>query len=198
MANTPNLLPVKLYVEYQNGTKWNDLLRKLTDYLTLPIDQFYTDFFDLRTCTTQGLDNWGRILNQSRNIYFYNYNENIFGFDTGIPADPLDTGYPQNFGHGNFFSFDANGLTLTDDQYRILLQFKYFSYTLDCSIGACVNAVNYYVRNYHPGETCQLIDGNMHFTYHFSYTLEPWEITMFRDNKVLPSPAGITYTLTWS
>ena len=82
-----NALPVNTYIQYQNAPKFNALLTQLTNYLTIPIDQFYTDYFNLLTATTQGLDNWGIILNETRNITYYNY-DSIFGFDTGVPATP--------------------------------------------------------------------------------------------------------------
>ena len=199
MENTPNLLPVKLFIQNQNGPKWNELLRKLTDYLTIPIDQFYTDYFDLRTCTKQGLDNWGRILNVGRTVPYFNI-DSIFGFDTGVTPSPPDTGYPQNFDHGNFYALADNTFELNDNQYRVLLQFTYINQTIDNSIGACVASVNAYARNSHDGDSsfkCQVIESALSFTYAFNYTLEGWEAILFAVIKILPTPAGIPYTVTW-
>jgi hypothetical protein len=193
--NTPDLLPLKLYVQKQNTVVMKGLFRKLTDYLTIPIDQFYSDYFNLLTCTTQKLDNWGRILNQTRNITFYNY-QYILGFDVDEPA-PVDNEYPQNFDHGNFFAFNGIPGLLNDNEFRVILQFAYFRQTIDCSIGACVAITNFYAKQSGSDHKCQIIEGDMSFIYNFNYTLQGFEIVLFKQNKILPTPAGITYDVNW-
>lgn len=197
MSNTPNILPVDVYVQYQNAPKFNQLLRELTDYLTIPIDQFYSEFFNLATCTTQGLNNWGRILNQPRSVEYYDY-DYIMGFDTGITPSPLGTGYPQNFDNGNFFSFEGSSSDLDDATYRALLQLTYFRYVIDCTVGACARVMTYYAQLSDPANKCAIIDGDKIFTYAFNYTLSGWEIVLFQQLKLLPRPAGIDYIVTWT
>ena len=192
---TTNILPIDIYIQYQNASNFANLLRGITDYLTIPITEFYSDFFDLRTCTTQGIDNWGRILNQSRVIQYFDFTD-IFGFDLGLPP-PEPHEYPQNYNHGNFFSFGGSSTSLDDTAYRALLQFTYFNQTIDCSVGACVSVVNYYVRQSNPNNKCVLTESNMSFNYAFNYQLQGWEIVLFTYTKILPTPAGIPYTVTW-
>jgi len=196
MANTQNFLPVEMYVQYQNAPNFKKLLRQLTDYITIPIDQFFTAYFDLTTCTTQGLDNWGKILNRTRQVNYYNYSK-VFGFDNGVTPIPPDTGYPQNFQHGNFFSLTGSGLSLPDYAYRSLLQITYYSYIIDCTLGACASIITFYAKQQNPSYKCIITEGDMTFNYHFNYELQGWEVVLFTYSKILPAPAGINYTVTW-
>lgn len=189
-------VPVKSYIQYQNASKFNNLMAQLTDYLTIPIDEFWYNYFTLDTCDTAGLDNWGRILNQSRTITYQNY-DYIFGFDVGESAPTDVKTYPQNFEHGCFFAFNGQTSQLDDEQFRVLLRFAYFNQTIDCSIGACVFVTNYYAQQSGAGHQCKIVESSMSFTYEFNYTLQSWEWILFKINKILPKPAGIDYTVTW-
>ena len=189
-----------MYIQYQNAPKFTQLLSSLVTYLTIPIDQFYEHFFDLRQCDTQGLNNWGKILNQTRTVLAYNYAQ-TFGFYTG-EANLSTTVYPQNFGHGSFFSTSTDTITVTlnDYQYRQLLLLLWQSYCVDCSLVSCANVINEYIQNQYnnPDYRCDIIEGSMSFTYKFNFALAPWEIALFELNQILPKPAGIKYFVNWS
>lgn len=144
------------------------------------------------------MDNWGVILNQSREVFIYDF-DNIIGFNNGISPIPPDTGYPQNFNNGNFFNFGSSVDGLPNEQYRILLKFKYATYTTNCSYASLTNIINYYIQQQYNNlsKRCDIIDGIKTFTYAFNFTLQPWEIGLFAIEKILPSPAGIRYTVTY-
>ncbi len=191
---------VNMFIQYQNAPKFLDLLQRLTVYLNIPIKQFYEHFFDLRTADDQGLENWGKILNQSRTIPVPDFTS-VFGFDNGTPPSPLSTGYPQNYNNGSFYGGQTAQQLLTNDQYRILLQFRYLSYTINNSVAACMRVVDNYIKHQyplHPEYMCSIIEGNMEFIYSFSFQLQPFEIVLFKYNNALPSPAGIKYSITWT
>jgi hypothetical protein len=193
-TNTP-LFP--FYVQYQNAPKFTQLLNLLAGYLLIPIELFYATYFNLQTAGTQGLNNWGVILNQSNNI-LVTQNINRYGFENGSPPSPIDVGYPQNFGHGNF-SNDTQTTILSNDEYRVLLQFIYSSYVIDCSVRSCTDIINTYIQNQYnnPAYHCYITEGNMTFTYAFNFTLQPFEIAIFITNGKLPRPAGIAYEVTY-
>ena len=50
-----------IYTQYQNAPKFTKLLFDLEAYLTVDPLEFYETYFNLNTCDTAGLDNWGRI-----------------------------------------------------------------------------------------------------------------------------------------
>jgi len=189
----------KLYSQYVNAPKFQKLIDELSAVLTIPISQFYNDFFNLYTCTTQGLDNWGIILNTTRDSFTYDYAES-FGFDTGEP-NPTTTEYPQNFGHGSFFSTSNRivKIKLNDTQYRIVLLLQYAKYTSDMSMASCTAIVNNYIQFTYEDPTykCTVKDNHLAVNYHFNYSLSAQEVALFKINKLLPKPAGIEYSVTW-
>jgi hypothetical protein len=193
----PNFIPS--YQQYQNAPKLNELLNELEQVLIIPINLFYDRFFNIMTCDTQGLNNWGLILNRTRDYLIYNYDES-FGFDTGEP-NPTTTKYPQNFGHGSFWSASnrSEKAIMSDAQYRIVLLLLYQKYSVDCSVKACTDTANYFTqltRN-DPTLNCTVIDNYKTFTYHFNYSLTAFEQTILKLNQNLPKPAGIHYNVTW-
>jgi len=187
-----------LYIQYQNSIKFVNLLTQLEAYLSIPVRDFYNHFYNLQTCDTQGLNNWGKILNQTRNTLVPDYSQ-VVGFENGIPPDPIDTGYPQNFNNGNFYGGQTRTVILDDAKYRLLLQLIYQKYSVDCSVAACTNVINYYIqqRYNNPAYYCEIIEGNMEFVYLFSFTPQDWEIALFKYSQVLPKPAGIAYIIQW-
>lgn len=188
-----------MYIQYQNALRFVSLLSQLEAYLSIPIREFYNHFYNLATCDTQGLDNWGKILNRTRIAVIPDYSQCI-GFDNGTPPVPLDTGYPQNFNNGNFYGGQTIAGTLNDEQYRALLQLTYQKYSVDCSVAACTNVINNYIQTRYNDAAyqCEIIEGNMEFVYMFNFIPQDWEIALFKYSQVLPKPAGIAYTIQWS
>lgn len=196
MAYIPD---VPMFIQYQNAPKFKSILEKLSVYLTIPIEEFYQHYFNIETADTQGLDNWGKILNQSRTIQTPDLTS-IFGFDTGVPPSPLTTGYPQNYNNGTFYGGQTIPVILGNDSYRILLQFKYSSYTVNNSVAACMTVINNYIKKQYPlnpSYKCDIIEGNMYFIYNFNFALQPFEVALFHYNKILPTAAGIKYGVDW-
>ncbi|APA83229.1 DUF2612 domain-containing protein [Francisella tularensis] len=185
---------MSIYIQYQKATKFKFLLESLTEYLTIKAEDFHRDYFDLFTCKAEGLDNWGRILKVSRAIDVLDF-DNIFGFDTAADDDQ----FPMNFDNGVFYGVDSNRQSLNDEDYRILLIFRYLSFVLDKSIKSCNHAVNIYTKlkdkNY-KGWIENKKD-EVGFIYRFNYTLSPVEITLFKYMKILPCPAGVDYDVHW-
>lgn len=228
-----------MFIQYQNAPKFKELLDRLKDYLTIPIQQFYEHFFNIDTADTQGLNNWGLILGQSRTVGQYSLDgvfgfgkrtfpkpptyplplgygvfgddlpdpfEGAFGFsvDTYTPPEPMPApnAYPQPFDYGVFYggtNTNTKKSTLTNDQYRAVLKLLYQTYTVDCSLASCEEVVNNYIQEQYnnPILKCNIIEGDMFFTYQFNFTLQPWEISLFKLTKILPKPAGIAYYITW-
>lgn len=186
-----------LYIQYQNSSRFKSLLSQLEAYLTIPIKDFYDHYFNIDTADTQGLANWGRILNQPNNIVTTQF-VGSFGFDNGVPPDPLATGYPQNWDNGNF-GVESTNAVLTDSQYRVLLKLVYLTYTINNTVWSCTNVVNQYIQEQYNDPTlkCTVIESLMSFTYDFNFTLQPWEISIFETNQKLPKPAGIGYNVVW-
>lgn len=185
-------MTARMYVQFQNAPKFRGLLSELQDYLVFPIDDYYEEYFNIATCNTEGLNNWGRILNQARSILVYDYS-GVFGFNNGVAPVPIDTGYPQNFGHGNFFSGETTLTELDNTQYRALLGLRYLSYTVLPSAGVVTQLINAYIQEVYndPLKKCQLVEGDMEFAYNFNFRLSNYERQLFRINNILPRPAGV-------
>ena len=189
-----------IYTQYQNAPKFTKLLFDLEAYLTVDPLEFYETYFNLNTCDTAGLDNWGRVLNRPRTINVIDFSTgSIFGFDTGTIPDPITTGYPQNFDHGNFVGKTLAPITLDDATYRTLLQFTWFRYTINQAVNPSTFAVNFWIQNTtnDPTKTCKIteIDGFLDFYYDFNYKLSPIELSLFKGEKILPRPAGRKYLI---
>ena len=115
-----------MYNQYQQTTKFNDLISRLNGILLVNPKDIYDNFFNLYTAMEGGLDNWGIILNQSRTIKTRNLLKNRFGvfkssyypnnFDGRQLTLPAGITYPQNFGKQTiqFNTVGTNTATLTN------------------------------------------------------------------------------------
>ena len=187
-----------IYSQYSQAHNLINLIDDLSNYLNINKDDFIKNYFDLKTCNTQGLDNWGLILNTSRYINVVDINS-IFGFDTGSPANPLSTGYPQNFNNGVFFDKVAQKQGLTDEAYRLYLLFTYKKYVFQISISSCLEIVNLYCKTLNENYKCKIVEDtqSLSFIYEFNYELSALEITLFKYLKILPKPCGVEYTINY-
>lgn len=178
-----------IFIQYQNSPNINALVEQLKENLTISADDFFNNYFYIETCVSDGLDNWGRILNRSRTVEVDVSFDNVFGFDTGVPP-PTPGAYPQNFGHGTFYSPRPNNLVkLTDTAYRALLKFTYLTLTSNGTLYNINNILNYYYKN--TGKVKVYNSALMQITYEFMFALQPYERTLFTLNHVLPTPAGV-------
>lgn len=184
-----------LYLQYQKAINLKALIDQLRPILTINEESFYNDFFNILTCKTDGLDNWGIILGQSRGIPIAN-NENNFGFyknsSSWVPK-------PKNFGKGIFFKKRLNPIqNLTDDAYRQLLLLIYGTQSINYSIGACARLLNYYYNTQditHKVKVDENIIEPMSIRYLFNFDLKPYEFSIY-DILVgaLPRPIGVSIT----
>ena len=189
----------KRYVQFATATNLNKLFDELRPLLTIDPLEFWRDYFDIDTCLTDGLDNWGRILDFDRIIQISTADNGVFGFGEGNYPIPPD-GYPQNFNNGNFF--DPNeaeafvSYRLTDYEYRIVLKFRYASLTSNLSMKAINKIMNDLIRGINEQYKCAVIQSDvMQLTYKFNFTLQPWQKSIFTNRNALPVPAGVTAIL---
>lgn len=182
-----------IYTQYNNATNLNSLLEGLYPYLTISVDDFFKNYFDITTCKDSGLDNWGAILNFSRSIQIPKL-ENVFGFGTPSPLDDIQ--YPQNFANSNFYSGSTEAFNLLDDPYRIALRFRYKYLTCNMSILSANLIMNFYTQSQSIPKRCIVSTTSpMNMDFKFNYTLSPLEITIFDIPNILPVPTGVIKTL---
>ena len=188
---------MSFYVQYNS-----DKLKLLSDGITNELvfdDMAFADMYlNILTAETQGLDNWGIILNQSRNVKSGEAYAGVFGFNTGtIPPDT--NAYPQNFGHGTFYNeIYAPTLNLNDTQYRGLLYLLYRKYTTNNSLFDLNEIIQSYekVGRITPrGIPFVKSDYPLEITYNFPYVVDLYEIQLFRKTECLARPAGYTINL---
>ena len=142
-----------LYIQFSQAGKLNYLITNLAPFLTIDPMEFYTNYFNLATCNTDGLNNWGKILNVPRAIP--NLNPAFFGWGTEYPAPtPLPPApiYPQNWNNGTWTTTEqinnnSAGFTdMSDTVYREVLFLTYQSYNINYSIVALNRIVNKFVK----------------------------------------------------
>lgn len=187
-----------VYIQYSNASNLQNLIAGLEPYLSISIEDFFTHYFNLATADTQGLNNWGRILELSRTIPVGQY-DYIFGFDTGdVITNTID--YPQNFNHGTFYNGQTDSYELHNSAYRIFLKFRYNYLTCNMSMRAANDIVNTYIQEEYPDNPsyqCIVTTSDIRtIDFNFNFTLQPFEITIFAQPGILPVPVGIAYTVT--
>lgn len=108
--------------QYNDAESLQVMLRKKQEWYERNQAEFWNwwivNVFDLRTASDFGLAVWGKILGESR----------------GAPVKGMDADYPafgfgrhrRNFGRGNFRRSSDGYIRLGGEQYRLLLQLRYF------------------------------------------------------------------------
>ncbi len=183
-----------IYIQYDKAEKLNNLISGLEPNLIIDEPLFRQNFFNIYTCGTTGLNQWGLLLNRPRTIVVPDY-DGTFGFgDTlGLPTPPT---YPQNYNNGNFYSGSANLVALPDDQYRTLLLFTYAYLTSNFSLLSANKIMNTYCSTFIPPLSVQVsTTGVKQMNFHFSGPLLAWQATIFNLPGVLPVPLGVSFTL---
>ena len=189
------------YIQFATADNLNKLADELLPLLTLNPEEFHRKYFDIDTCESDGLDNWGEILNLSRTIQITDATSGVFGFgkQSDYPIPP--TGYPQNFNNGFFYNPDYEGdttnpVTLNDFQYRLVLKFRYRALTSNMSLYSINNIMNSLIVALNPTFKCFVyMSGFMQLTYKFNFALQDWQKAIFKNRDILPVPAGITAIL---
>ena len=139
------------------------------------------DVFDLRTANDFGLSVWGKILDESRE-----------SFVSGVRADYPAFGfgqYKRNFGRGNFRRAHSGYLRLSVDQYRLLLQLRYFKLI---SRGTVPEINDFMLKLFRGQGNVYVLDPlNMTFAvYVFTFAPATWQRYVLEDMNSLPRPAG--------
>lgn len=180
-----NLLRCLLW-QYNDAERLQSLLRQKQVWYDQNQTAFWqnwiTDVFDLRTANDFGLSVWGKILDESRDSY-------VPGVGIDYPAFGFGR-YRRNFGRGNFRRANAGYIRLGIEQYRLLLQLRYFKLT---SRGT-VPEINAFMRRLFPEQTnIYVLDPlDMSFAiYVFSTAPATWQRYVLADMDALPRPAGV-------
>ncbi len=172
--------------QYNDATRLQSLLQQKQNWYVEHQTEFWEswvrDIFDLRTANAFGLSVWGLILNESREteVAAASADHPAFGFG----------GLRRNFGRGNFRRTNAGTLRLTLDQYRLLLQLRYFKLV---SRGT-VTEINAFLRRLFgdQGAVYVLDPLDMSFAvYVFSFEPSSWQRFVLADMDTLPRPAGV-------
>lgn len=185
-----------MYVQYDKSINLKALIDGLKPILSIDEEEFYNDCFSIQTGTGTCLDNWGRILNFGRGIKTDPTDRKVFGFYNG--TSPFLTP-PSNFNNGNWYKASIPIIqNLTDDAYRQVLQFVYLSQISNCSVGNISKILNYYYQSISNTKKVRMKENLtevMTLKIEFNFKLQPYEITIFSINGVLPIPTGVSYTI---
>jgi len=185
------------FVQFSTAKNANKLFDELLPLLTIDVLAFYRDYFDIDTCDSDGLNNWGRILELSRIVSIMTATNGVFGF--GIQSDyPIpEDGYPQNLDNGFFYNpaYENTPVqyTMLDYEYRFALKFRYAALTSNLSLKAINKIMNDLLINLNPDYKCVVTQtAVMQLTYKFNFLLAAWQKSIFLNRSILPIPAGVT------
>lgn len=189
----------KRYIQFSTAPKINQLMDNLLPLLTIDVLEFQNTYFDINTCNSSGLDNWGRILDLSRVIQISIATDGVFGFDEDNYPIP-ETGYPQNFDNGFFYNPDYADETIpysmNDYEYRAALKFRYLALTTNLSVQSINRIMNFLLQEFNSDYKCIVTQtAIMQLTYKFNFSLTLWQLSLFRNRNILPVPAGVTTIL---
>ena len=152
------------------------------------VDEFYDVVWNVDTAQGFGLDIWGRIVGLESGRYISVDSGDPFGFN-----DALNQSW-QTFNNGTMFDGAAETVVyeLADPAYRTLILTKALSNISDSTMSS-LNAV---LQNLFPGRgRCWVNDlQNMAIRYVFEFKLEPWEVSVIK-NDSLPRPGGVLATV---
>ena len=172
--------------QYNDAERLQSLLVQKQDWYNENQSAFWEnwtrDVFDLRTANDFGLAVWGRILRESRDAH-------VAGTGVAYPAFGFGA-HRKNFNNGNFRRGKAGYLRLGTEQFRLLLQLRYFKLV---SRGT-VPEINAFLRRMFQdqGKVYVLDPLDMSFAvYVFSFAPTYWQRFVLADMDALPRPAGV-------
>ena len=157
---------------------------------TANINGFYDMVWNIATAQGYGLDVWGRILGISR-ILQVTLADPYFGWDeaTTLSAWPWNQGIFYNGEPllGNF--------ALSDTGFRTLLMAK-AAFNI---VNSSSPAINQLLLALFPGQRSYIVDNHdMSITYIFNWQPSPVDQAIVELSGVLPHPAGVAVTYTFS
>lgn len=188
-----------IFVQFETAKNLNKLFDELYPLLTIAPQDFLKDYFDIDTCGTDGLNNWGKILNLSRVVSISVATDGVFGFDEdNYPIDENE--YPQNFDNGFFYNpaYENNPVqySLSDYEFRAALKFRYAALTTNLSMQSINRIMNNLLIQLNSTYKCVVIQtAVMQLTYKFNFDLLSWQKALFSNRAILPVPAGVTAIL---
>jgi len=186
-----------VYIQYSNSPNLKSLVN-LTANSLLFTEDISANYLSIQTASTEGLNNWGIILNQSRVVSYGEVYPKVWGFFNGVPVTDTTT-YPQNFYNANFYNrtYDVT-ISLNDTQYRALLLLLYRKYTSNFSMSDLNSMIQQYATITGASGVPNVISTyNMQITYQFNYTPLPYEQKLFYSSNFLPRPLGVALNITF-
>lgn len=182
-----------VYTQYTNAINFLNLLAGLEPLLIIrPLD-FYYNYFNIDTCTGDGLDNWGRILDISRTVNTPDLT-NVIGFNNGSPLE--DNQYPCNFNMGNFYGNQVTANVLNDEDFRSLLKLRYAYITTNATLDSANTIMNIFVSSIGFGNKCQVREvGPMQIEFNFNLTLTFAQRAILYQPGLLPVPASVAHVI---
>jgi hypothetical protein len=172
--------------QYSSALTLTQLIANYNTYLEPgpDLDNFYNYVWNITTTQGFGLDIWGKIVGVGRTLQVPA--GAYLGFEEG--NDNLDY---RSFGFGTLFSINAatNTVILSDEAYRTLILVKAFSNISNLT----ARNVNKLLNILFAGRGLCYVsdDGGMQITYHFDFTLAPFEIAILQNSGAVPRPAGV-------
>lgn len=186
---TPAVLPfdasATVISQYANSPTLLQLIDCMSQYFDPATDfqNFYDSVWNIDTAQGFGLDIWGKIVNVSRNLTIPN-TITYFGFSEATGCQPFD--------QAPFYSGSnaTQTYTLTDDAYRTLILAKAMANISRSS----AQSINTLLRALFANRgRCYVNDiGGMRMMFTFEFTLQPYEIAILTQSKVIPKPAGVS------
>ena len=172
--------------QYNDAERLQSLIKQKQEWL---IDH-HTDFwawwvknvFDLRTASDFGLAVWGIILEESREVF-------MSAARPGYPAFGFGE-YRKNFGKSNFRRLHDGYTKLALEQYRLLLQLRYFKLI---SRGT-VSEINAFLKMLFQGQGRVFVLDPLDMSFAvYVFTFSPTSMQKFvlDDMDALPRPAGV-------
>lgn len=152
--------------------------------MTVEIEQFYDDMFNIATAIGYGLDLLGIILDVSRTLEvqnpgdFFDFEESGGSSANGFDQQPFYSGSQLN-----------NNFNLSDNSYRLLL----FAKALYNISPGNIPSINKILQTLFPGRGNAFVtDGlNMTMVYTFQFILSSVELAIVEQSGVLPKPVGV-------
>ena len=150
---------------------------------------FYTNLWNIDTAVGYGLDVWGRIVGIGRVLTVVD--DFYFGF-----AQQDDVALVGTFGQAPFFSGETvtSNFSLTDEAYRKLIFAKAAANITSGSIPA-INRILMDILFPGRGNAYVIDNQDMTMVYKFDFPLEPFELSIVADSGVLPTPTGVSFTV---
>lgn len=180
-----------LLAQYANSQTITGLIERFNDAIdpSIDIQAFYDQLWNIDTCNSAGLDNWGRIVNVSRYLQV-DPQDSYFGFGEAASAQP--------FNQAPFWNGPPATTTyrLSDPAYRKLIMLKAMSNISNCSIPT-LNKMLMYI--YGDAGRCYVQDtGNMAIRIVFEFAVKPVDVAIIFRSGAIARPSGVNINMIMS